>query len=122
MSVQTSSAEQFERLRPVERAVLRLADQGLSSAEIAWRFRRSPGHIDRMLELSRHPRSAPSDDEAKPVLRPVERTVLKARRDGTSHAELAARLRRTPEYVARVERFAGFKLDGPESWRLMPGI
>jgi DNA-binding CsgD family transcriptional regulator len=99
------------RLRPLERAVLQLTDRGMTSAEIAWRFRRSPGHIDRVLELSRFPRSGTARADGEPgALRPVERTVMRGRSDGAPHAEIAARLRRTPAYVARVEAMANHKL------------
>lgn len=98
-----------DHLRPFERTVLRLADAGMSSTEIAWRFRRSPGHIDRVIDLSRLPRPA-NETRRSDTLRPVERCVLRARREGLGTAEIAARLRRTPGHVDRVERYASFKL------------
>jgi hypothetical protein len=103
------------RLRPYERAVLRLADQGMDTPEIAWRFRRSPGHIARVLGFSRLPRTAPTGParEASP-LRPLERTVIRARGNGAELPEIAARMRRSPNFVARVEELASLKLDaGP---------
>ncbi|HSP04886.1 MAG TPA: hypothetical protein VLR27_15355 [Acidimicrobiales bacterium] len=96
-------------LRPFERTVLRLTDSGMSTAEIAWRFRRSPGHIERVIDLSRLPRSE-NEARTSDELRPVERCVLRARDEGVGTAEIAARLRRTPGHVARVERYASFKL------------
>ena len=98
-----------DNLRPFERTVLRLADAGMSTAEIAWRFRRSPGHIERVIGLSSLPRRA-SRAERPGMLRPVERCVLRARRNGVDPAEIAARLRRTPAHVHRVERYATYKL------------
>ena len=98
-----------ENLRPFERRVLRLADDGMTSAEIGWRFRRSPGHIDRVLELSRLPRDR-TTVPASSTLRPLERCVLRARENGVDPAETAARLRRTPAYVRRVEQYASYKL------------
>lgn len=101
------------RLRPLERAVLQLTDRGMTSAEIAWRFRRSPGHIDRVLELARFPRTAPApapELDGAAALRPVERTIMRGRSEGAAHAEIAARLRRTPAFVARVEAMANYKL------------
>ena len=99
-----------ENLRPFERTVLRLADNGMSSAEIGWRFRRSPGHIDRVLELSRMPRDHTAPPATAGALRPLERCVLRARENGVDPAETAARLRRTPGYVRRVEQYASYKL------------
>lgn len=102
-----------DHLRPFERAVLRLADAGMPTNEIAWRFRRSPGHIERVLNLSRLPRTPTGTVASKPIgtLRPVERCVLRARDNGVDHAEIAARMRRTPGHVGRVERYASYKLD-----------
>jgi DNA-binding CsgD family transcriptional regulator len=100
-----------DRLRPFERVVQRLTDQGMTSSEIAWRFRRSPGHIERVLDLSRLPRPGRAPARAdEPTLRPVERTVMRARENGSQLPEIAARMRRTPSYVARVEEIATYKL------------
>ena len=98
-------------LRPLERVVRRHADAGVPMTEIAWRFRRSPRHIQRVLDLSRIPRPMPSEDETNPSgLRPLERCILKARDTGTDYPEIAARLRRSPDFVARIEDLAGYKL------------
>jgi hypothetical protein len=98
-------------LRPIERAVRRLADQGMSSSEIAWRFRRSPGHIDRVLRFSRLPRTGePPLLAAASPLRPVERMVVRARDSGSPLPEIAARMRRSPNFVARIEQLASMKL------------
>jgi hypothetical protein len=100
-----------EQLRPFERTVLRLSDGGMPTAEIAWRFRRSPGHIGRVLDLSRLPRPQPPTSRGvEGTLRPVERCVLRARGNGLDLAEIAARMRRTPGHVARVEQYASYKL------------
>lgn len=101
-----------EGLRPFERAVLRLADGGMSTSEIAWRFRRSPGHIDRVLGFSQLPRGAASGlAPPRSALRPVERLIIRARGEGTPPTEIAARMRRSPSFVARVEELATLKLD-----------
>ena len=73
------------------------------------RFRRSPGHISRILEWSELPRTAQQPPEAK-QLRPIERRVLQARSEGVDRSETAARIRRSPEHVARIERYADLKL------------
>lgn len=105
------SIHERRELRPVERAVLRHLDRGEPSSEIAWRFRRTPGFVARVRELSEIPRQGGAASPAgKGGLRPIERCVLKARRAGTDYAEIAARLRRTPSFVARVEDLATFKL------------
>lgn len=100
-------------LRPLERTVLRLADEGMSETEIAWRFRRSPGHIQRVLDLTRLPRTGGRSDATAPgALRPIERIIMRARERGADRSETAARLRRSPDYVARVEMYASYKLSG----------
>jgi len=43
---------QREGLRPLERRLLRWRDEGLSSRELADRFRRGPAHIERVLALA----------------------------------------------------------------------
>jgi DNA-binding NarL/FixJ family response regulator len=105
-------------LRPVERVMRRLVDGGMTEADIAWRFRRTPGHIRRVLELSRlRPHQADRDFETRHPLRPIERLVLRARRDGADSVEIAARLRRSPRSVDQNEKLATYKLEqqGPDS-------
>jgi hypothetical protein len=105
-----------EQLRPLERAVRRLADEGMSSSEIAWRFRRSPGHIDRVLRFSRLPRTGtPPLAAGSSHLRPIERIVVRARDSGSPLPEIAARMRRSPNFVARVEQLATIRLDAGTS-------
>ncbi len=102
------------QLRPIERTVRRLRRGGLSNSEVAWRLRRSPGFVQRIEALSKVERSADigtDDDKPNRGLRPIERCVLRALEAGSGYAEIAARLRRTPNYVSRVERFANLRLE-----------
>jgi hypothetical protein len=39
-------------LRPIERCLLRWREQGVSTFDMADRFRRGPGHIEQVLELA----------------------------------------------------------------------
>lgn len=98
-----------ERLRPLERAVARLAAEGRTSSDIAWRFRRSPGHIERVMEMSELRHRAEPARRSSPDLRPVERLVIRARDDGRDLAEVAARMRRSPEFVTRVAKMVDLK-------------
>ena len=99
-------------LRPIERRVLRLVDDGVGHAEIARRFGHSPEFIERVLDLARLPgRTARPHDGHR--LRPVERRVLGWLDRGAAHADIAPRFRRTPEFIARVEQFAHYKLSSP---------
>ena len=100
-----TSANPPPSLRAKERVIKRLAESGMVEPEIAWRFKRSPRHIQRTLRLIELPRPARADTGARTTTA-LERTVLKARRRGLSHAEIGARLRRSPGFVARVEEFA----------------
>lgn len=47
--------------------------------------------------------------EGEIALRPIERCVLNALEGGSGYPEIAARLRRTPQYVSRIEEFANLK-------------
>jgi hypothetical protein len=109
-----------QQLRPIERTIRRLRQEGLSESDVAWRIRRSPRYVQRVLALSDLPRGRPAgamtrveaSEPVEPVmsLRPIERCILAARRTGSGHPEIASRLRRTPGYVSRVEAMANLKL------------
>src|SRR6476620_8165605 len=47
-----SAPEPRHGLRPIERCVLRWRDQGVSTFDMADRFRRGPGYIEQVLELA----------------------------------------------------------------------
>ena len=97
-----------ERLRPVERRMRRLRADGCSNAEIASRFRRSPEHVRRVLDMSElDGRRAVPDGES---LRPLERRILRWRAAGAQPSEIATRFRRSPGFVQRVEDLARYKL------------
>lgn len=98
-----------ERLRPVERRVLRWADAGLDDAEIGRRFGRSERWTAQVRFLADIdlPRVRRPDGDP---LRPLERRVLRWREQGVDHDELALRFRRSPAHMARVEEYANYKL------------
>jgi hypothetical protein len=95
-------------LRPIERRVLRLDEEGIDHAEIARRFDRSPEFIERVLDLARLPGRSGSRDSGH--LRPLERRILAWLDRGAAHADIAPRFRRSPDFVERVERLANYKL------------
>lgn len=105
--------EEIMGLRAKERVIRRLAASGMSHPEIAWRFRCSPGHIDRTLRLTQVPRRGRDSTERRGPSA-LERVVRRARRDGASHAEIGARMRRSPGFIARVEQLAAIR-DGLET-------
>ena len=98
-------------LRPVERLVLRLVDEGVDDVEIARRFRRSPEMIRRITAMALLPRAAGARVVPDDGLRPLERRLLRWRHYGATYTEIGARFRRSPDFVARVEAFARYKLE-----------
>jgi hypothetical protein len=112
---------EHDHLRPVERRVLRWAEMGVDDAEIARRFGRSErwvaqvrflADLDRSAPLDRPDSSGRSDRSDRPAdrLRPLERRLLRWRRAGFRHEDLSRRFRRSPEFLARVEHYANYKL------------
>jgi DNA-binding NarL/FixJ family response regulator len=101
---------EHSELRPIERRVLRLVDAGVDVDEIGQRFRRSPEHIERLIELAHLPGRTATPHSSR--LRPLERCILGWRAKGASHDEIAPRLGRSSGFVARVEGFAQHKLSG----------
>ena len=95
-------------LRPLERRVLRLAEDGVDDAEIGRRFRRSPEWAARVRVLAEVPHhgTGPRGD----VLRPLERRILRWRAAGVGHDELSPRFRRSPDFLRRVESLAHYRL------------
>ncbi len=111
MLTSTGETAGSAHLRPIERTMLKLLRGGNSEADIAWRLRRSPGYVRRTLALARLPREPrPEGSREQWGLRPIERTVLRARENGVPESEMAARLRRSPAFVRRVGAFADYKL------------
>jgi DNA-binding CsgD family transcriptional regulator len=102
-----------QSLRPMERRVLRLADEGVEEAEIARRFHRTPAFVERMMGYTEVPRgvganAAHAHDGGG--LRPLERCILKLRANGSNHADIARRFHRSAGHVERVEEWAKYKL------------
>ena len=98
-------------LRPLERRVLQLVDDGVADVEIARRFGRSPGMIGRIVTMAALPRTGGRPATARMGLRPLERRVLHWRGRGAAYTEIAPRLRRSPAFVERIEIFARYKLE-----------
>jgi hypothetical protein len=98
-------------LRPVERRVLHWAETGLDDAEIGRRFGRGERWTAQVRHLATVARAEPDagigDDDP---LRPLERRLLRWRELGVDHHELGPRFRRSPDFLARVEELAHYKL------------
>ena len=91
----------------IERRMVRLAEEGVADEEIARRFRKTPGFVQRVLALALVPRQG--DGRRPSALRPVERRVLKWRENGASSSDIAARFRRQPRSIEQIERLARYK-------------
>lgn len=96
----------MQHLRPIERRVLAMRDDGLPASEIADRIRRSPDHVVRMIEWTEIPRSRPAP---RTSARAMERRVLAFRSDGVTHEEIAVRFRRSPRFIRQVEGLAHYR-------------
>ena len=97
-----------QTLRPLERCVLRLVDDGVDDAEIGRRFRRRPEFVRRVIAYTQIPRTGVAPDGEQ--LRPLERRILKWRADGADQAEIGRRFRRSAEHVERIEQLTEYKL------------
>jgi DNA-binding CsgD family transcriptional regulator len=101
-------------LRPLERRVLQLVDDGVDDREIGRRFRRSPGMIRRIIDLTEIPRSGSRSEDAPATgtaaLRPLEQRVLRWRDGGSDYVDIGRRFGRSADHVRRVEELARYKL------------
>lgn len=93
-------------LRPIERRVLDMHDDGVVVTEIATRIKRSPEFVERLLGWTEIPRTGESTDR---YLTPKQRRVLDMRAAGESHEEIAAKFKKTARYIRQVEGLAHFK-------------
>ena len=99
-------------LRPLERTILRLLDDGQSLPQISRRVDRKPGTVGRILAMIDHKSDIPAQERrASSPLRPVERVVLRLRANGESYGEIGNRLRKSGTHVRRIESYAKAKLD-----------
>jgi DNA-binding CsgD family transcriptional regulator len=86
--------------RPLERRVLAWLERGFDPQEVAARFRRSPEFIGRVAELARVPRQAV--ERGTSGMRPLERRVMRWIDEGAPLDDIAARFRRSPQFIERV--------------------
>lgn len=96
-----------DTLRPIERRVLAMRDEGLDSVEIGRRINRSAGHVDRMIRWAAIPRANPP---TRRTPRAIERRVLALRAAGETHEQIGDRFRRSAGFIRRVEGWAHFRL------------
>jgi transcriptional regulator len=94
-------------LRPIERRVLAMRDEGLSVSEIASRINRSSDHVERVIRWTEIPRSRPAPARYPQA---IETRVLALRSQGESHEQIGRRLGRGPRFVRQVEGLAHFRM------------
>ena len=97
----------MEHLRPVERRVLALRDEGQSLEEIAGRLRRSADHIGRVIEWTQIPRKGPAPRRS-PSAR--QQRILALRSRGESYEEIANRFGRSSDFIRRSEGLAHYRM------------
>lgn len=96
----------LQSLRPIERRVLRMREAGTPIDEIAARFKRSPGFIERVLEWTEIPRHGTARDAA---LTPLESRVLAMSAGGEDAETIARKFKRTERFIRQVEGLAHFR-------------
>ena len=97
----------MEHLRPLERRMLHMRDQGLRVDEIARRVRHSPEHTGRIFEWMTIPRQ---QSPTRRIPRPIENRLLALRAAGETHEQVATRFKRSPKFVRQVEGLAHYRL------------
>lgn len=93
-------------LRPIERRVLDMQEEGVPVDEIAARFNKSSEFVERLLGWTDIPRNGNGNARD---LSPIERRVLDMRAEGASHAEIAEKFKKTERYIRQVDGLAHFK-------------
>lgn len=104
-----TAGQTTDGLRPIERRVLALRDQGLDPADIARRFKRGEAHIERILNwatIPRQDRISEGRTEPQAGFRPIERRIIDMRAKGMSYEEIGSRFHRDAGYVRRIEDLA----------------
>jgi transcriptional regulator len=93
-------------LRPMERRVLALRDEGIPIGEIARRFDRSPEHITRVIQWTELPRSRPPRTTFATAM---ASRVLTLRSEGATYEEIVERFRRGAGSIRQIEGLAHYR-------------
>lgn len=101
-----SNAIVSEHLRPIERRVLDMRNDGVGVEEIASRIKRSPEFVERMFDWTAIPRNGKTSDRH---LTPMQQRVLDLRAAGETREEIASRFKKGEAYIRQVEGLAHFK-------------
>lgn len=102
----------YDHLRPLERVILRLRDDGMPVTEISRRVGKKPGTVHRIIRMTdfKDDSSGGSQQPDHP-LRPVERVVRRLRSEGETYGEIGNRLGRSGAQVRRIEEYSRLKVD-----------
>jgi DNA-binding NarL/FixJ family response regulator len=101
------------RLRPIERVVMRLHEEGCSLADIGKKVGKKPGTVTRIMRMTEYKQDGLPDQAARDhTLRPVERVVLKLRNNGETYSQIGNRLARSGRRIQFIEGLAEFKQSG----------
>lgn len=98
--------QDLELLRPVERRILAMRDEGVSIEEIGRRLRRSPQFIERIIDWTEIPRSGTSRSEP---ISPMARRVLDLTAQGEDYETIGRRFNRSGRFIRQVEGLAHYR-------------
>lgn len=93
------------RLRPVERRILAMQDDGRTISDIAGRLKRSPEHVERMVGWTGIPRT----DAPYRFTGALEARVLALRAAGVDHEEIGRRFKRSAVNIRQIEALAHYR-------------
>ena len=94
---------QHSMLRPMERRILAMLEQGESVSSIATKFRKSQGRVRQIIRWTDIERPAGPSPRRPSAL---ERRILTLRANGIGYDEIGRRLRRSPRFIRQVEGLA----------------
>jgi len=95
-----------EYLRPVEKRLVAMKADGLTTNQIADRLNKSPTHVARMLRWVEIPRERPAPRRYAAAL---EARVADMRARGMSHEEIGHTLHRSSRFSERIEHLASLR-------------
>lgn len=100
-----------DRLRPIERVVLRLSESGESVPDIARRIGKRPGTVERILTMIDYKKDIVGGERPsrETLLTPLERVVVRLRAKGENYGEIGSRLGRSGVQIRRIESYISFK-------------
>ena len=97
----------MQHLRPLERRVLGMRDDGVDIDEIGRRIRKSPQRVERIIDWTSIPRPNPPAGRSPSA---VERRVLALLDAGETHERVGQRFQRGTDYIRQVEGLAHYRL------------